>query len=285
MTPAPLLRLSVALLVLACGEPPRDLAVIAHRGASWDAPEHTIAAWDLALAQGADWLEFDLQRTADSVLVVFHDDSLHRVARGPAKDCTGLVAERTLEQLRRCDVGRWFNERHPDRARAGYDTLRIATLDEILARYGDRARLYIELKDPDRAPGMERQLHEALQAHGLVGPGATPGRLLVQCFVPEGLVRFHALAPEVALVQLLGDSVPDARLDSALAQVARYARAIGPNHRLVTPRLVSAAHANGLAVHPYTVNDEARFEALLALGVDGVFTDRPGLLRTLLPPR
>ena len=125
-------RLPVTLLALvgavACGEAPRpvsrqvprDVAVIAHRGASWDAPEHTFAAWDLALEQGADWLEFDLQRTADSVLVVFHDDSLDRVARGPAEDCTGPVAAHTLAQLRRCDVGRWFNARHPDRARPAY---------------------------------------------------------------------------------------------------------------------------------------------------------------------
>lgn len=289
--------LPVTLLVLvgavACGEAPRqvsrqvpgDVAVIAHRGASWDAPEHTFAAWDLALEQGADWLEFDLQRTADSVLVVFHDDSLDRVARGPAEDCTGPVAAHTLAQLRRCDVGRWFNERHPDRARPAYDTLRLATLDDVLARYGARARLYIELKDPDRAPGMERQLHAALVAHGLVGAGARPGRLLVQCFFPDGLVRFHALAPEVSLVQLLSDSIPADRLEAALSQVARYAQAIGPNHRLVDARLVAAAHAKGLAVHPYTVNDEARLETLIDLGVDGIFTDRPDLLRRLLPPR
>ncbi len=276
-----------AALVLAvgCADTPREVAVIAHRGASWDAPEHTLAAWDLALEQGADWLEFDLQRTADSVLVVFHDDSLDRVARGPAAECSGLVSERTLAQIRSCDVGTWFSEKHPDRARPAFSALRISTLDEILERYGERARLYIELKDPDRAPGMERQLYDALLARGLVGTGAPAGRLLVQCFVPEGLVRFHALAPDVPLVQLVGDSIPAGQLDAALTRVASYAKGIGPNHRLVDARLVAAAHAKGLVIHPYTVDDEARMRSLLALGVDGMFTDRPDLLRSLLAAR
>ena len=61
-----------------------DVQVIAHRGASWDAPEHTFAAYDLALAQGADWIEQDLQMTRDGQLVVLHDDSLDRTARGPS---------------------------------------------------------------------------------------------------------------------------------------------------------------------------------------------------------
>lgn len=281
------MRRSACLLLLAVAacEPHREVAVIGHRGASWDAPEHTFASWDLALAQGADWLEFDLQRTADGALVIFHDDSLDRVARGPAADCSGPVAERTLGQLRRCDVGRWFNEKHPDRAQGGYEGLRIPTLDEVLERYGQRARLYIELKDPERAPTMAAEFHAALLRHGLAGAGAPTDRLLVQSFVPAALERFHALAPEVPLVQLLADSVPAAQLDGALARVAGYAVGIGPSGRILDERLVAAAHAKGLIVHPYTVNEEAQLRAVLDLGVDGVFTDRPALLRALLDVR
>jgi glycerophosphoryl diester phosphodiesterase len=278
------LALAAVVLVAGC-QPMPDTAVIAHRGASWDAPEHTFAAWDLALEQGADWLEMDPQRTADSVLVVFHDDSLDRTARGPSADCSGLVRDRTLAQIRRCDVGQWFNEKNPDRARPAFEGARIPTLDEVLERYGQRARLYIELKEPASTPGMERQLHEALMRHGLLGDGTGAGRLFVQCFNPEGLTRFRALAPAVPLVQLASDSMPAARLDSTLAQVAAYAAAIGPDHRLVDASFVAAAHAKGLLVHPYTVNEEARMRALLALGVDGIFTDRPALLRSLLRRR
>lgn len=274
----------VAILAAACTPRPTVL-VIGHRGASWDAPEHTVASWDRALSAGADWLEFDLQRTADSVLVVLHDETLDRTARGDPAACTGLVRERTLAQLRTCDVGRWFNEAHPERADPAFVGLRIPTLEEVLERYGATARLYIEIKDPEEDRGMERQLLEALSRRGLVGPDAARDRLIVQSFVPAGLIAFHALAPDVPLVQLVHDSIPAGALDAALTQVATYATGIGPNHRLVDARLVALAHAKGLVVHPYTVNDEARMSELVALGVDGLFTDRPDRLRALVRAR
>jgi glycerophosphoryl diester phosphodiesterase len=285
--PLPSLLVPLVALAAACAGRPdeRAFAVIGHRGASWDAPEHTFASWDRALAAGADWLEFDLQRTADSVLVVLHDETLDRTARGDSASCTGLVRERTLEEIRRCDAGRWFNERHPDRADFAYVGLRIPTFDEILERYGATARLYIELKDPTSDPGMERQVFDALTRHGLIGPGVGRDRLLIQSFIPAGLIAFHALAPDVPLVQLMHDSIPAAELDAALTQVATYAKGLGPNHRLVDARLVTLAHAKGLVVHPYTVNDEARMAELVALGVDGLFTDRPDRLRALLRAR
>ena len=87
------------------------------------------------------------------------------------------------------------------------------------------------------------------------------------------------------LVQLVHDSIPAGALDAALTQVATYATGIGPNHRLVDARLVALAHAKGLVVHPYTVNDEARMSELVALGVDGLFTDRPDRLRALVRAR
>lgn len=283
----PSVLLPLVAFAVACSDSRADrgFAVIGHRGASWDAPEHTTASWDRALAAGADWLEFDLQRTADSVLVVLHDETLDRTARGDSASCTGLVRERTLAEIRTCDAGRWFNEAHPDRTDSTFVGLRIPTLDEILERYGRTARLYIELKDPTSDPGMERQLFEALTRHGLVGPGVANDRLFIQSFIPAGLVAFHALAPDVALVQLMHDSIPASQLDAALTQVATYATGLGPNHRLVDERLIALAHAKGLVVHPYTVNDEARMAALIALGIDGLFTDRPDRLRALLRAR
>ncbi len=281
----PLVSCAVAgLLGAACADD-RAVAVIAHRGASWDAPEHTFAAWDLALAHGADWLEFDLQQTADSVLVVLHDDSLDRTGRGAPGDCRGAVRERTWAQLQRCDVGRWFNERNPARARAAFDGQRIATLDDVLQRYAGRARLYIELKSPEDAPGMVERFVGALQARDLAGPSAPGGRILVQSFSPDALERVHALSPDLPLVQLVWDSIPSAQLDAALARVAAYARGIGPSSRITDQRLVDAAHAKGLLVHVYTVNEEPRMRALLEMGVDGLFTDRPDLLRRVLGAR
>lgn len=259
-----------------------DVQVIAHRGASWDAPEHTFAAYDLALAQGADWIEQDLQMTRDGQLVVLHDDSLDRTARGPAADCSGLVREKTLAQLARCDVGSWFNAEYPDRAQGAFVGARIPTLDSVLARYAGRARFYIETKNPADAPGMEDSLLAVLRRHRLVGRGADEGRVLVQSFSSASLERLHAREPRLPLVQLWDDEIPAGELEALLDWVRAYAVGFGPNRRLVSKRLVDAAQARGLDVHPYTVNAEPTMAVMLELGVDGMFTDRPAALRSLL---
>ena len=276
------MRLLRVLPLLLTGCIAADVQVIAHRGASWDAPEHTFAAWDLALAQGADWVEQDLQMTRDGQLVVLHDDSLDRTARGPAADCTGLVREKTRAQLANCEVGSWFNAEYPDRAQASYVGARIATLDEVLTRYAGRARFYIETKRPEDAPGMEDSLLAVLQRHRLAGRGAREGRVLVQSFSPASLRRLHALEPRLQLVQLWDDDIAPDALEALLDSVRGYAVGFGPARRLVSRRLVDAAHARGLDVHPYTVNAEPVMAFLFDLGVDGMFTDRPAALRALL---
>ncbi len=110
-------------------------AVIAHRGASYDAPEETAAAYLLARDLGADYLEADVQRSRDGVLVALHDDTLERttdvaeVFPGRAKD---PVSSFSLAELKRLDAGSWFNRAFPERARPGFVGLRILTLDEML---------------------------------------------------------------------------------------------------------------------------------------------------------
>src|SRR5687767_2533648 len=109
---------------------------IGHRGASAYAPEHTFAAYDLALDQGADYIEIDLQMTADGVLVALHDKTLNRTADAPEGVpegyCRGLVSKKTLEQIKMCDAGSWFSAEYAELE----EPLRIPTLDEIFDRYG-----------------------------------------------------------------------------------------------------------------------------------------------------
>ena len=119
----------------------RRAVVIAHRGASAYAPEHTFAAYDLAVEQGADYIEQDLQLTADGELVVMHDETLDRTARGPAESCSGLVRTKTVAQLQQCDVGSWFNTAHPESADARFVGQRIPTMRGIIERYGRRRPL------------------------------------------------------------------------------------------------------------------------------------------------
>ncbi|TVP78243.1 MAG: glycerophosphodiester phosphodiesterase, partial [Gemmatimonadales bacterium] len=244
-------------------EPDRP-QVIAHRGASGHAPEHTLAAYDLAVFMGADFLEPDLQMTADGVLVAFHDATLDRTARpteasGPDM-CTGPVRERTLAEIRTCDVGSWFNERYPDRANPDFEGLRVPTLDELFQRYGASVRWYPETKNPEeRLPGqppMEEVLLELIRAHDLRDAAVEHGQVLIQSFSPASLLRIQELEPELPLVQLLtARSVTADSLERVLDEVATYAVGVGPNRALVDEAFMDAARERGLVVHPWTVND------------------------------
>jgi len=253
---------------------------IAHRGASGHAPEHTLASFDLAVEMGADYLEQDLQMTADGVLLVLHDPTLDRTARGESEWCTGPVIERTLEEVRRCDVGSWFNERFPERARPEYVGLPIPTLEELFQRYGTSQRYYIETKNPEEAPGMEEALLELLHRYDLMEGAMEREQVLIQSFSPASLLKIHAMEPRLPLIQLLGREADEVL--AVLPQVADYALGIGPNFRAVTPEVLAEARRLCLAVHPYTVNEEGEMERLLALGVDGIFSDHPDRLGGVL---
>jgi glycerophosphoryl diester phosphodiesterase len=260
------------------------VTIIAHRGASWDSPENTFAAFDRAVADGADWIEHDLQLTRDGVVVIVHDDSLDRTARGPAAACTGLVRERTLADLRRCEVGSWFNEAYPERARREFVGASIPTLDSVLTRYAGRSRSYLEMKAGGDALAMESALLAALRAHGRIGAGAPAGggTVVVESFDEASLRRVHAIEPTLPLLQLLGDDpIPPAALAARLRAIAEYAWAVGPSRRITSARFVDAAHAAGLEVIPYTVNETAAMRYMVSIGVDGMFTDRPAELRRL----
>jgi glycerophosphoryl diester phosphodiesterase len=254
---------------------------IGHRGASGNAPEHTIPSYDLALRLGADYIEQDLQMTRDGVLVALHDDTLDRTARGSGKDCAGPVITKTLEQIKTCDVGSWFNEAYPKYAKDEYVGLRICTLEETFQRYGSGANYYIETKNPEAAPGMEEELLRLMEEYGLRQPAAEGWQVLIQSFSPASLKEFHALDPSLPLIQLYdeeGSEVIRASLDAARS----YAVGVGPYKGDVDAQLVEAARALCLHVHPYTVNEEHEMRALIELGVDGMFTNFPDRLANTL---
>jgi glycerophosphoryl diester phosphodiesterase len=254
---------------------------IGHRGASAYAPEHTFAAYDLAIEQGADYIEIDLQMTADGVLVAMHDKTLNRTADAPEgvpeQYCRGLVSKKTLEQIKMCDAGSWFS---PD-----YAGEQIPTLEEIFERYGTSVNYYIETKNPDAAPGMEEELVRLLDTYGLI-PEEDPAeaeswQVLIQSFSAESLMKIHELEPTLPLIQLYWAGTSKS-IQRDLDAVSAYAVGIGPYKQDVDAALVEAAHEHCLAVHPYTVNTVEEMEALIALGVDGMFTNNPDLLEGVL---
>ncbi len=259
---------------------------IGHRGASGYAPEHTLPAYDLALKMGADYIEQDLQLTKDGVLVALHDETLDRTARPTAEsapgDCTGLVREKTLAQIKTCDVGTWFNETYPQYAQPEYIGLRIPTLEEVFQRYGKSVNYYIETKSPESAPGMEEELLRLMDEYGLTERAEEKWQVLIQSFSPASLQKIHALNPSLPLIQLFSGAETSQSIQARLDATRTYAVGIGPSKNDVDAALVEAAHARCLDIHPYTVNETPEMQKLVALGVDGMFTNFPDRLETVL---
>lgn len=257
------------------------MLVIGHRGASGYAPEHTFASYDLALEQGADFIEQDLQMTSDGVLVVLHDDTLDRTTGGR---CRGRVIDHTLHQVRTCDAGSWFNAAYPARARDDYEGAVIPTLDEVFARYAGRASFYIETKNPEEAPGMEEALLTLLDRHALRDAAADEWRVLIQSFSERSLRMIHALDASLPLIQLVHARFETPRtIEGRLHRIAEYAVGIGPSWRDVDAGLIRAARRACLEVHPYTVNDPELMATMADLGVTGMFTDVPDVLLAQRP--
>lgn len=270
----------------AAKEKPAPVLNIGHRGASGYAPEHTIPSYDLALKLGADYIEQDLQLTKDGVLVVMHDETLDRTATAPegvpARFCEGPVIQRTLKQIKQCDVGSWFNETYPQYARPEYVGLKIPTLEEVFQRYGTSVNYYIETKNPESAPGMEEELLRLMDKYGLTQPAIDNWQVLIQSFSPASLQKIHALNPSLPLIQLYSSTETSGTIQAGLDVTRTYAVGIGPSKEDVDVALVEAAHARCLDVHPYTVNETAEMQRLIDTGVDGMFTNFPDRLDAVL---
>lgn len=240
--------------------------VIAHRGASEAAPEHTMHAYDLALAQGADGLECDIRLTADEELVLLHDRTLERTSNGH-----GTVATHTLEQLRVLDFGSWH---HSATGPAG-----VLTLREYLARVErepDPPMLCIETKHPTRFGGLlERRLVEVLREFGLT-VGDLPGmpRVRVMSFSMTALRRMRQLAPRIPLVQLIDHGTPRPSVHGHLLPGVRTA-GIAVEFVREKPSFVTTLRARGHDVFVWTVNDPVDMARCIELGVAAIITDHP----------
>lgn len=210
--------------------------MIAHRGASAHAPENTVAAYDLALAQGADVLEVDVRLFGAGELVTLHDPTLERTTGG--------------------------RRDHPA-APAGFEA--------VLDRYGARTRFLVDLKEP--SPAWEGRVVAAIERRGL------GRRTMVQSFDLEALERLRRAAPWLALAALYRRATST---ELEVASVPAFARAVGVHHPRIDAAFVAAAHARGLAVHPWTVDDAAEAARLLGLGVDALITNAPDVVRPVV---
>ncbi|MGH7406693.1 MAG: glycerophosphodiester phosphodiesterase [Candidatus Methylomirabilales bacterium] len=238
----------------------RRVLNIAHRGASADAPENTLPAFEAALAAGADALELDVHMAADGALVVIHDAILGRTTNGP-----GPVRVHTLAELKRLDAGAWFGP-----AFAGTS---VPTLEEVVALSRGRARVFVEIKGgSDFYPGIELAVIRCLKDGGALRDA------VVMSFDPLALLAVRSAAPEVETAALLEGRMADP------VGVAAGARAGGLalEHQLITARERGLTAAAGLRLYAWTVDDEVQMRRLVDLGLDGIVTNFPGRLRRLL---
>ena len=272
--------------------------LVAHRGASADAPEHTLAAYRLAMAQGADFVEQDLAVTKDGVLICLHDASLERTTnveelfpdRATTQTIEGrtrkawLANDFTLAEIKRLDAGSWFDPKFKDE--------KIVTFDEAVALIKGQAGLFPELKTPEIYAGRDVKFEElvaaALDQHGLRGPKADPKTpIILQTFGEASARKLAQMKIGVPVVLLIGDG---RNFDSAEKVKAwtGIVQGLGPAKQIVlkNPDFVKWAHAEGMTVTPYTITTrdlKSGFADVTAemnhylytLGVDAVFTDNP----------
>ncbi|RZB20738.1 glycerophosphodiester phosphodiesterase [Streptomyces sp. F001] len=274
---------TVALLLPADAAADADSAaeqpvVIAHRGASAQAPENTLAAVDKAAELGIQWVENDVQRTKDGELVVIHDDSLQRTTdveevfpdRAPWK-----VKDFTAAEIARLDAGSWFAP--------SYAGARVPTLKEYLRRVEHHhQKLLLEIKKPELYPGIEQQTLKLLGNEGWLDRQHLTGRLIVQSFSADSVRAVHELKPAVR-TGFLGTP--------SMAEVSGYARfvdQINPSYGTLSARYVSAvrgftgAHGRPLEVFTWTVDDAATARRVARYGVDGIITNKPDVVREAL---
>jgi glycerophosphoryl diester phosphodiesterase len=229
--------------------------VLGHRGARHAAPENTFAAFDLALAEGAEGVELDVRLNADGEVIVCHDVTLARVTDGSDRraihrmssaECRAVRLTRDERLPFLADVLDWAEER--------------------------KACVNVELKDGGRRPGLVAAVARLMQAR------APAGNLLMSSFNPLVVLAHAALAPAIPTAWL----VDSPRLAAQRSLTSTGNAAIHPRHLLITAETMAAWKQQGRRVHTWTVNEPERAVELARLGVDCLISDNPGVLLAAL---
>ncbi|WIG30043.1 glycerophosphodiester phosphodiesterase [Bacillus toyonensis] len=244
---------------------------IAHRGASAYAPEHTIAAYKLGQQLKGDYIEIDLQMTKDGHLLAMHDETVNRTTNGK-----GLVKEHTLEEMKQLNVGSFFNEKYPNLAKKEFENAKVPKLKEIIEMFGHNANYYIETKSPDEYPGMEEKLLEIIKYYQI------SDKVIIQSFSEESLQKIHSLHANIPLVQLLSYQKSVQLNELEIEKYKTYCIGLGMNYKYIDSAYVKKIKKHGLEVHPFTVDNEKDMKKLLSWGVDGMFTNYPDRLHSIL---
>ncbi|MEM6689585.1 MAG: glycerophosphodiester phosphodiesterase [Planctomycetota bacterium] len=232
--------------------------VMAHRGASSVAPENTMAAFEQAIEDGADWIEIDVQEIADGTVVVAHDSDFMKLSQNPLK-----IWDAAPSDLADLDIGSWFSKDFADE--------RVPTLEEVLRLCRGRVKVNIELKYYGHDQQLEQSVVDIVEAEKMAD------QVMVMSLKPEAIAKVKALRPNWRCGLLL--SVYVGNMKNIEADF------LAVNSKFATRSFVQRAHRLGKEVYVWTVNDAATMSQVLNRQVDGILTDRPDLARQVLAER
>ena len=227
-----------------------EVSIIAHRGAAGAAPENTLAAFERALDDGTDWIELDVQESADGEVIVVHDSDFMKLAGVDLK-----VWDGSLAQIAEIDIGSWFGPEFADQ--------RSPTLRQVLDAAKGRAQVVIELKYYGHDQQLEQRVVDVVEAADAVD------RIAVMSLSYDGIKKLHALRPDWTVGLLTATAIGDLS--------SREVDFLAVNAGMASAGFIRRTQAAGKQVWVWTVNDAASMSRLMSLGVDGLITDEPAL--------
>ncbi len=235
-----------------------DVKIMAHRGSSQAAPEYTMAANRKAIEDGADWVEIDVQETADGEVVLFHDSDFMKLAGVDLK-----IWDATMDDLNGIDIGSWFAPQFKDE--------RVPTLAEVLDECRGKIRVNIELKYYGHDEQLEQRVADIVESRNMAS------HVVAMSLKLDGVRKMKSIRPDWKVGLLMSVSAGD------LTKVEADFLAV--NAGFANRRLIRSAHDNGKEVYVWTVNDAPTMSAMVSRGVDGLLTDKPALARSVLQQR
>jgi glycerophosphoryl diester phosphodiesterase len=235
-----------------------ETKITAHRGASGSAPDNTMASIRAAIAAGADWVEIDVQETADGEVVVFHDSDFKKVAGNELK-----IWNATREDLQKLDVGTWFSKDFRDE--------RVPTLEEVLMECKGKISVNIELKYYGHDVQLEKRVIELVEAHDL------QREIVIMSLKHAAVEKVRKLRPSWTVGLLAAAAISDlTKVDADFLAVSAG---------MATNEFIDAAHRSEKQVHVWTVNDPVTMSIMIGRGADHLITDEPALTRSVLDQR
>jgi glycerophosphoryl diester phosphodiesterase len=250
------LLLSLMMLITCCQDNSEGFIVMAHRGASAVAPENTLVAYEKAMEMGADYAELDVRQTKDGAIVLMHDKTVHRTT-----GMKGFVWDFTLEELKQLEAGSWFGEKYKGEP--------IPTLEEVIRLVQGRMKLNIEVKISENEPGIAQKVVDIVRAENF------SKNCMITSFDMETIKTFKVIGPDLRTGFIFDKEYrPDVFEGNW--------DILSSNYKLVDAEFMCLAKKSGKKTYVWTVNEREEMLRLIGLGVDGIITDKPDLLNSVL---